>query len=250
MKQILIAPYKMGSASAKALALAINARRIKGHKRFKSNSVIVNWGRSDLKIQGWPYKIMNHPTSVVQATNKLFCLNRLRESGVSCVEHTTNPNEVMRWLSKSNVVVYGRQLLNASQGRGIVIIKSLEDIKICPLYTKGIIKSHEYRVHVYKDNILDVTKKRRRNGHETSDYIKNLANGWVYCREGISIPNNLLTCAKQAINVLGLDFGAVDLLYHKGIPYVLEINTAPGLQGTTLTKYAQAINNERFVYER
>src|SRR5690606_26439568 len=87
------------------------------------------------------------------------------------------------------------------------------------------------------NKILDVTKKRRRNSTEHSSYIKNLSNGWVYCRKGIEIPDNLLQCAKDAINAMGLTFGAVDLLYRKGIPYVLEINTAPGLQGTTLQKY-------------
>ncbi len=240
MKRVLFAPYKMGSAGAKALARAINAKRTKADKRLKRDVVLVNWGRSDLNVRGLPYKVLNASDKIIRATNKLQCLQRLHEAGVSSVEFTTNREQVRRWLQEGHTV-YGRQLLNASQGRGIIILKPEEtrDIPHCPLYTKGVLKSHEYRVHVFGNKILDVTKKRRRNSIDRSDYIKNLSNGWVYCRDGIEIPENLLECAKKAVAGLGLDFGAVDLLYRKGQPYVLEINTAPGLQGTTLTKYTE-----------
>jgi D-alanine-D-alanine ligase-like ATP-grasp enzyme len=38
----------------------------------------------------------------------------------------------------------------------------------------------------------------------------------------------------------GLDFGAVDVIWNaqKEKPYVLEINTAPGLEGQTIADYA------------
>jgi glutathione synthase/RimK-type ligase-like ATP-grasp enzyme len=44
---------------------------------------------------------------------------------------------------------------------------------------------------------------------------------------------------------MGLDFGAVDI-GHRLIDnqfFVFEVNTAPGLEGTTLDKYAKAIYN-------
>ena len=46
-----------------------------------------------------------------------------------------------------------------------------------------------------------------------------------------------------AIKALGLDFGAVDIIYNEAEDqhYVLEVNTAPGLEGTTLQKYTEAI---------
>jgi len=195
--KLLIAPYKMGSQGAKVLAQSIGAKRTKALKRFKRNSVIINWGRSNLNVLGWPRRVLNSPYTVSRATNKLECLDRLKTSGVQCVEHTTNPNDVMYWLA-DGAIVYGRSLLNASQGKGIHIIKSLEDIIICPLYTKGIIKSHEYRVHVFNKQVIDVTKKRRRSSTDHSDYIKNIHNGWVYCRNNIEIPDNLKQCALDA----------------------------------------------------
>jgi glutathione synthase/RimK-type ligase-like ATP-grasp enzyme len=248
MKRVLVAPYKMGSAGAKSLARSINAKRTKAHKRLRPDVVLVNWGRSDLDVRGRPFKVLNPSNVIIRATNKLSCLQRLREAGVSAIDFTVSRDQVSRWLTEGHTV-YARTLLNASQGKGIIVLKPGEtrEIPYAPLYTKGVLKAHEYRVHVFGDKIIDVTKKRRRNDVDRSDYIKNLSNGWVYCREGIEVPENLLTVAKQAIAGLGLDFGAVDVLYRKGQPYVLEINTAPGLQGTTLTKYTTAFNSLKFL---
>lgn len=237
MKRVFFAPYNLGSEGCKLLAQSIGATRTKATKRFKRDVLLVNWGRSDLTPRGYPAKVLNPSDKIIRATNKLSCLNRLAESGVARVEHTTSQDTVRRWLSEPGVVVYGRQLLNASQGKGIVIITKPNEIVYCPMYTKGILKAHEYRVHVFGNKIIDVTKKKRRNDIDRNDYIRNLANGWVYCRDGIEYPDSLIDTAKAAVTALGLDFGAVDILLRKNNPYVLEINTAPGLTGTTLSRY-------------
>ena len=44
--------------------------------------------------------------------------------------------------------------------------------------------------------------------------------------------------------VLGLDFGAVDLLLTSDLRVmVLEVNSAPGLSGSTLSKYVEAFKS-------
>ena len=45
---------------------------------------------------------------------------------------------------------------------------------------------------------------------------------------------------------VGLKIGAVDIIWNEleNKCYVLEINTAPGLEGTTLVKYTEAILKE------
>jgi D-alanine-D-alanine ligase-like ATP-grasp enzyme len=45
----------------------------------------------------------------------------------------------------------------------------------------------------------------------------------------------------MAIKSLGLDFGAIDMIYNerRNQYYVLEVNTACGLTGTTLDKYVE-----------
>lgn len=47
--------------------------------------------------------------------------------------------------------------------------------------------------------------------------------------------------AIDAVNALGLDFGAVDTcITEDGTPYVFEINTGPGLEATSFDKYVEA----------
>ena len=75
-------------------------------------------------------------------------------------------------------------------------------------------------------------------GGESNPLIKNLDNGWVFCRTGISLPDDARNQAIAAVRSLGLDFGAVDVLYREreDKAFVLEVNTAPGLEGTTLER--------------
>ena len=49
--------------------------------------------------------------------------------------------------------------------------------------------------------------------------------------------------ALNAIEDLQLDFGAVDVVVsgYSGGAFVLEVNSAPGLEGTTVQKYVEAI---------
>jgi D-alanine-D-alanine ligase-like ATP-grasp enzyme len=109
-------------------------------------------------------------------------------------------------------------------------------------------KRHEYRVHFFKVGqnkfeIIDVTQKKKRKGFENVDTkIRNHKNGWVYAREDINEPQDLRTQALNAAFASDLDFGAVDLIWneHENKCYVLEVNTAPGLTGTTLSAYVNA----------
>lgn len=238
MRRILVAPHNMGSGGAKSLAHSLGGKVTKAQKRLRHDVVLVNWGRSDLVVKGGN-EILNKPNAVARAANKLSCLQALKGARVSAVPFTTDRQQALEWIRNGDVV-YGRKVLNGSSGKGIVVMQQADQMQSCPLYTKGVIKSHEYRVHVLRNQIIDVTKKRRRKDEDTNDFVKNLDNGWVYCREDIDPPEEIMTCARNAVKALGLDFGAVDILWKKSVPYVLEINTAPGLEGTTLERYTEA----------
>jgi len=246
MKRILVAPHAP-SNGARDLARGVGGKTTKAEKIFKRDVVLVNWGRSDLNVRGRPHRVLNNPRAIATASNKLTCFQAMKARGVPCVDFTTDPDIVKQWLRDEHIV-YGRKILNSSQGNGIVIIDNINKLVSCPLYTKGVVKAHEYRVHIFQNKMIDITKKRRRNDAETNDLIKNLENGWVYCRNDIEVPDEIVTAARSAVNAVGLDFGAVDLLYKREVPYVLEINTAPGLEGTTLDKYIEEFKRLKYGY--
>ena len=115
-----------------------------------------------------------------------------------------------------------------------------------PLYVKYVKKQQEYRVHVFNGSVIDVQRKMRRTDTPDADVnwqVRNHCNGFIFGREGVELPDTALTMCVDSVSVLGLDFGAVDIIYnaHEDKYYVLEVNTACGLTGTTLEVYTAAI---------
>ena len=113
-----------------------------------------------------------------------------------------------------------------------------------------------------KEKILDYAQKNNRNMDDpTMNYILGLLvkeaalpdrivrsnkRGWKF--SGVTLNNvsdALKTMAIKSVEVIGLDFGAVDCTI--GLddnPYLIEINSGPGLQGTALQKYVEAFRTK------
>jgi hypothetical protein len=95
---------------------------------------------------------------------------------------------------------------------------------------------------VFKGSVIDFVQKKLKSGFTPKPYIRSHDNGWVFCREGVELPESVSNTALRAVEALGLDFGAVDLaISKKGKVCVFEVNTAPGIEGTTVTNYTKAI---------
>jgi glutathione synthase/RimK-type ligase-like ATP-grasp enzyme len=212
----------------------------------KTTHVIINWGCSKAPDRLAAGKFINKPAQVAAAGNKLTTFDLLKGvDGVSIPEYTTDYQTACKWVEEEGKVVVCRTKLQGHSGAGIVLAARVEDVVVnCPLYVKYIKKASEYRVHVAFGEVIDVQAKRQRTDYEgTIDFaIRNHHTGWVYCRENIVEPADLRANALTAIRILGLDFGAVDIIYNKHLnkSYVLEVNCAPGLEGTSVTNYTEA----------
>lgn len=229
------------SNSRRALQINGGFRLLKTGKGLKHGDKIINWGC------GSPDHIfvadyLNYPTSVRLAANKLQTFQAFEAHNISCVPWTTGKALPQEWLSNEKTVVV-RNKLTGHSGDGIVIIESGEELPDAPLYTKYIFKTHEYRVHVVGSNVIDVQRKIRDPEREPTDWkVRSHANGFIFARNNVVIPDNIRELAVGACGALGLDFGAVDIITDKsGLAYVLEINTAPGLEGQTVDNYATAL---------
>jgi hypothetical protein len=238
---IKVLPYKLASKSAKDLARGLNAKRIipGGGFKPKSNTTVINWGSSRSHFNS--PSMLNQPNAVACAANKLTAFNKMKAAGVSVVEFTTSRVAAENWLIGGYKVVC-RHLLSSHSGRGIEVVREGEQLPNAPLYTKYTKKDKEYRVHVFKGEVIDLIEKRKRTGAPTiNPYIRNLDNGWVFCRDYVNAIPEVSSQSINAINALGLDFGAVDIIERNGKVWVLEVNCAPGLVGTTLQSYINAI---------
>ena len=250
--QLILYPYNMWSKSAidlqeKLLANIIRVKRVRpdgNYQPFNSHKII-NWGNST--TPNWNNdRILNSPKSVGIASNKLETFRSL-PINIPRPDYTDSYNVAREWVEAGDVVLC-RTKLNAHSGAGIVIAKTVDDLVQSPLYTKYKKKKNEYRVHVFLGTVLDVQEKRRDREAELDaeqSLIRNHQNGWVFCREDVNRTGALDQIAIDAVRALGLDFGAVDIIYNQREDkyYVLEVNTAPGLSGTTLDKYVEALTN-------
>lgn len=96
----------------------------------------------------------------------------------------------------------------------------------------------EYRVHVFMGKSIRISEKIF---EELPDGTIN--KGCYYTGKPQHNVKHVRKAAKKALEAVGLDFGAVDILADDDDCWVLEVNAAPGLGGTMPKLYAETFKN-------
>lgn len=229
------------SESARQLCKLGGFKRLRSGKEVGYLDFVLNWG-STQKGFSTAYSWLNHPADVAQACNKVKAFDGMELSDVSTVPWTTDQELAQTWSDEGSTVVVRNQLTGHS-GSGIIIYEPKTAIPKAPLYTKYIFKAREFRVHVFDGSVIDTQQKIKDPTKEVVTWkVRSHSNGFIFARNSVQ-PNPVRDqLALDAVEALNLDFGAVDIIEDKkGNFYVLEVNTAPGLTGQTLTNYVQAI---------
>ena len=247
MPTIILAPYNIGSQSARRVSNAISGsyriRPIASRYVWRSHHRIVNWGRSHV-----PFSVaLNQAAAVQAAVNKQCTWDRLSCRGIGTVSYRVDTPSAREWLD-SGVVLYARETLTGHGGRGIRVLRSVEELDEARLplyttYTKRFPVHREFRVTIVKDEIVLVSEKKKRTGVEANQYVRNHAGGWVFCRNDLSpYPEAIKEQSIAAIKALGLDFGGIDIaIDRENNTCVFEVNTAPGVEGTAVQLLADAL---------
>lgn len=243
---IQIHPYNLGSRSAKALKNYLTEQNIRAFisHRLRSNRkrMIVGWGSKPLEFQLGRNAIVNPP----DVTRILSCKKRFFEyvsglgDGNQCIpEFTSDPAVASGW--GDTVVV--RSTTTGSGGDGISLIDVGGEIPVAPLYTRYQKKTHEYRLHILGGEIKEIQRKvfvKTEEKPEPDDWrIRNHTKGFIFQTEA-TCPDRVSEGALSIASLFdGLDFVAMDVIYHQPTDkaYVLEGNTAPGLEGPRLSIY-------------
>lgn len=254
MKFNALYSYNQGSVSGAALADGLDIPRIKHrNSAFKGseNKTIINWGSSNLPEEVAKCVVLNLPGAINRASNKLETFRKFHVEGISCPKWFISRETAIGYVSAGKTV-FARTILQGHSGAGIVIMDPEDpatwDVQ-APLYTVYYKKKNEYRIHVVADKAIDVQRKglsaEFRGRADINWKIRNLKNGFIYAREGIEVPDSAKELAVSAVRALGLHFGAVDIIEctEDKTFRVLEVNTAPGITGTTLENYISAFSN-------
>lgn len=252
VSRVRILPYRQGSRSARSLADSLNGRvlRLEGSRfRPRATDLIINWGNTN--AYNHP-RVLNRPEEIRNASNKRTFFERMaRTDGMVDLipRFWTDPAAI----PDDAFPVVCRTVLAGHSGDGIVIADNRAGLVRAGLYVQYVKKQSEYRIHVgimpdQQAHIIAEQKKvRRADAGEVDFRIRNHAGGFIFQRNGIEVPEVVRTAAINALRASGLDFGAVDVIFNarSGRAYVLEINTAPGLEGQTVTDYQTFFNNYR-----
>ena len=262
MLRYYVYPYKAGSRSARALATALGGRVLRREGSTfvpRHNKKVVNWGAS----QGPYFLGLNTASSVATMGNKLLSMRlwgHTPETSPRTPKWTDSRQEALEWLRQPNgsdsfrcKKVVSRTILNGHSGAGIVITdrENRDSLPEAPLYVEYVPKDSEYRVHIFNGEVIDVQRKVRDPDREVTDWkVRSHGNGFIYIRtspDGRSykdlVQGDVISQSVRAMACSGLQFAAVDIIWNseRRKAYVLECNTAPGLQGETVNIYANAI---------
>jgi len=216
--------------------------------------VIINWGSSAPAAHTRGSRWINDPAAVATSVNKIATFRAMERAGVNHVPYTCNPAKAMEWLLEGHKVVC-RDTVEGREGAGLRIIDatalnlpvqgvpgflgrvaawltnasqwpSTGLLGASPLFTRFVPSTREYRVHVVNGVAINVRRKAEEDFYNVTIY-----------------PQEVATQAIAATRAVGLDFAGVDILWDNAMAWVLETNTAPGIGGLTVGRYASALRD-------
>lgn len=203
-----------------------NLASVMGCSMNSDNSVAIRYGDRREGISAM-FEI-NKKEALALARNKHDTLVAFMVNGLPRPNFAINPSALRRPL-------LGRKFYH-SKGSDIVFIKEGQTIPKCDYYIEFMPVEDEFRYHIVGYQCVNASIKY---GGDKKAYCRNLETGWKF--KDVKVDTSLYNLSLMAVKALGLDFGAVDIIISKGKPYLLEVNTAPGLIERRVKKYAKEL---------
>lgn len=229
--------HKRSAPTGAILAQALGAAHGELPPSPHENDVLIRWGS---QAQGFrdgvaKQRVVNKARALAAASDKLNSLATMRKAGVRVPDFSTDPTEL-------TFPFLGRKRSHA-RGTDVVLCLQKGDYKRRPrdYYVQYVPTVREFRVHVVGDEVIRVQGKFLDHPELAVPWIRNHAHGYRFRAPRKRLNRERQQQAVQAVQALGLDFGAVDLLIgDDGLTYVLEVNTAPSCSPLTGGAYIAA----------
>lgn len=191
--------------------------------------IIERWHNVAELVFDYPYDFPGRNPVVLEGLQQLErAVTSARDAYLNGPPPAVPVGPQVTWLGRSRNHVGGHDLLNPPNTPDFYVRKET--------------LVAEYRVHSFLGASLRAGKKKPIEGGAPHAWIRSLLAGWKISYDGVSVRQSHRNIAHAAVEALGLDFGAVDIGEREdGSIIVLEVNRAPGLDGGTITAYADAI---------
>lgn len=207
---------------------------------WRRQNVLIRWGnRSGYLGTSGAERTVNGIQGLNLASDKLRTLQVLRDAGVRVPDFSTDPTDL-------EYPFLGRKTSH-SKGRDVVLCLQRGDYlrRERDYYVQYVPTLREFRVHVAFGKVIRVQGKYLDKPELAKSWIRNYESGYRFRAPRKKLGSARLETAKNAVNALGLDFGAVDLLLgDDNLEYVLEVNTAPACSPLTAEAYVNAFVSE------
>lgn len=206
-----------------ALARAVGGRRLRRIRPLHPGDVVVNWGERLVPRQ-WGVRVLNGEV----APSKIEELMILQAGGVPTPGASLLPRD--GWIGRRAHHQGGRDFLEPT-GNPAYWVELVETLR-------------EFRIHIFQGRSVRAGVRRQR-GEGAHPWVRSYDAGWgldygTAC-QAVLTPE-VREAARGAVEVLGYDFGAVDVgVCLDGSPIVFEVNSSPALEGRTLEVYAEKI---------
>lgn len=262
-----------------------------GREKPKGKKVVIGWGAKTKKDVDFPAgtAVINHANNIRRNRNKLTTLDVLKKAKVAVANFVPAEN-IMKALDTAKGIklpVVGRTKYHQG-GKGFWTCLTKTHVKDAmnegaQYFQNYIDIIDEYRLHVFKGEVLHAQKKVKRNNMEQAyvdqhaakikDYaekgkvkldettlayalgrvakenknadmiVRSNKRGWKF--SNVKAPKKaLVDVSVAALAAIGLEFGAVDCCMDSdGKAWIIEINSGPGLEGTTFNAYVEAFEN-------
>lgn len=191
---------------------------------------------------------LNRAEAIAKASDKALTRQLLAQAGIP-----------VPLASETAFPVIGRTRKHR-QGRGFWYCENEQDVQNAKIrgafyFSQYYPKQNEYRVHIAGGKVLLFSIKE---GDKTKLIWNKRKSGFLFRHmrrsEWLEDENlmNIQRKAKQAISLLGLDFGAVDIMADAPSPFprfvISEVNTAPSLSPLAISKYVAYFKEKIIAY--
>lgn len=222
---------RRGSTGAFRLAKELECVRIRDINRakFKPNDVLICWGEAD---PGVGIKTLNGAPIRSKLTDALILI----KAKVPTIE--ISKVAVPGWLARSTYHTGGTDLLNPGRKKVGFWTKKEEFVKEIRIHSFGGRSIRAGVKALRKEFSLDGAKGTQK----AHPWVRSWDGGWRIVYDGVTAQQKHRDVAHAAVKALDLHFGAVDIGERAdGSLCVLEVNRAPGVEGGTVKRYADAI---------
>jgi len=228
-----------------------NYTRLNNDPNFTSNDKILRWGCcTPLYFNG--AKVYNNSKGINLASNKYKARMKMKECGVPIPKTSLNYRDFAIYTSVVSYPYIIARPFKHHGGKNFYILKNNNDYNNFSFYPRNFYysevynKNREIRVHIAHGKILSIQEKPLIEGIIQANQAQT-HEPWNVVRWN-DYKKNICKIACDTVKVLGLDYGAVDIMLNNSnreMPIcVCEVNTCPSLDSSPYDqhRYAQYIN--------